>query len=45
MSIIHRAISTHIVNKAGFTNKQAKTGAVTLRISDYPLVRSVCPKQ
>ena len=30
MQIIHRAISTHIVNKAGFTNKQAKTGAVTL---------------
>jgi ribosomal protein S27E len=26
MSIIHRAISTHIVNKAGFSNKQAKTG-------------------
>ena len=30
MQIIHRAISTHIVNKAGFTNKQSKTGAVTL---------------
>lgn len=30
MQIIHRAISTHIVNKAGFTTKQAKTGAVTL---------------
>lgn len=30
MQIIHRAISTHIVNKAGFSNKQAKTGAVTL---------------
>jgi len=30
MAIIHRAISTHLVNKAGFTNKQAKTGAVTL---------------
>jgi hypothetical protein len=30
MQIIHRAISTHIANKAGFTNKQAKTGAVTL---------------
>jgi len=30
MQIIHRAISTHIVNKAGCTNKQAKTGAVTL---------------
>ena len=29
-SIIHRAISIHIVNKAGFSNKQAKTGAVTL---------------
>jgi ribosomal protein S27E len=30
MQIIHRAISTHIVNKAGFINKQAKTGAVRL---------------
>jgi hypothetical protein len=30
MQIIHRAISTHIVNKAGFTTKQANTGAVTL---------------
>jgi hypothetical protein len=30
MGIIHRAISTHIVNRAGFTTKQAKTGAVTL---------------
>ena len=30
MSIIHRAISTHIVGFAGFSNKQAKTGAVTL---------------
>ena len=30
MQIIHRAISTLIVNKAGLTNKQAKTGAVTL---------------
>jgi ribosomal protein S27E len=30
MRIIHRAISTYIVNKAGFTNKQAQTGAVTL---------------
>ncbi len=30
MQIIHLAISTHIVNKAGLTNKQAKTGAVTL---------------
>jgi hypothetical protein len=30
MQITHRAISSHIVNKAGFTNKQAKTGAVTL---------------
>jgi ribosomal protein S27E len=29
MRIIHRAISTHIVNKAGFSNKQAKAGAVT----------------
>ena len=28
--IIHRAISTYIVNRAGFSNKQAKTGAVTL---------------
>jgi ribosomal protein S27E len=30
MSILHRAISTHSVNKAGFTNQQAKTGAVNL---------------
>ena len=30
MGIIHRAISTHIVNRAGFSNKHAKTGAVTL---------------
>ena len=30
MGIIHRAISTHIVSRAGFTNKQAKTGAVTI---------------
>lgn len=30
LGIIHRAISTHIVNRAGFSNKQAKTGAVTL---------------
>lgn len=30
MGIIYRAISTHIVNTAGFSNKQAKTGAVTL---------------
>jgi hypothetical protein len=30
MEIIHRAISTHIMSRAGFTNKQAKTGAVTL---------------
>ena len=30
MGIIHRAISTHIVNRAGFSNKQTKTGAVTL---------------
>ena len=30
MQIIHRAISTYIVNKAGFSNKHAKTGAVTL---------------
>jgi hypothetical protein len=30
MQIIHRGISTYIVNKAEFTNKQAKTGAVTL---------------
>ncbi|MGK0371913.1 MAG: hypothetical protein ACJAW1_002157 [Glaciecola sp.] len=28
--IIHRAISTHIVSQAGFSNQQAKTGAVTL---------------
>ena len=30
MQLIHRTISTHIINKAGFTNKQAKIGAVTL---------------
>jgi hypothetical protein len=30
MGIIYRAISTHIVSRVGFTNKQAKTGAVTL---------------
>jgi hypothetical protein len=30
MGIVHRAISTHIVSKAGFSNKQAKTGAATL---------------
>lgn len=30
MQIIHRAILTHIVNKAGFSNKQAETSAVTL---------------
>jgi hypothetical protein len=30
MQITHRAISTHIVSQAGFTNKQAKTGAVTI---------------
>lgn len=30
MGIIHRAISTHIVNRAGFSNKQAMTGAVML---------------
>ncbi len=30
LGIIHRAISTHVVGQAGFSNKQAKTGAVTL---------------
>jgi hypothetical protein len=30
IGIIHRAISTHIVNRAVFSNKQAKTDAVTL---------------
>ncbi len=30
MGIIHRAISTHTVNRAGFSNKQAKTGVVTI---------------
>ena len=30
MWIIHRAISTHIVNRVGFTNKKANTGAVTI---------------
>jgi hypothetical protein len=29
MAIIHRAISTHVVSSAGFSNKQAKAGAVT----------------
>ena len=35
MQIIHRAISTYIVNKAGFSNKQAKSGAVTLIQRDF----------
>ena len=30
MSIIHRAISTQIVGCAGFSNKQVKTGAISL---------------
>ncbi|MFT4654926.1 MAG: ribosomal protein S27E [Patiriisocius sp.] len=30
IGIIHRAISTHIVSKGGFSNKQTKTGAVAL---------------
>jgi ribosomal protein S27E len=30
MSIVHRAISTYIIQRAGFVNKHAKTGAVTL---------------
>jgi hypothetical protein len=30
MGILHRAISTHIVSRSGFSNKQAKTGAVKL---------------
>ena len=29
MQIIHRAISTDIINRAGYLKKQAKTGAVT----------------
>jgi hypothetical protein len=37
MGIVHRAISTYIVSKAGFSNKQAKTGPATLiqRIARY----------
>ena len=30
MGIIHHAISTHIVSRAGFSNKQAKKEPVTL---------------
>lgn len=30
MVIIYRAISTHIVSRGGFSNKHAKTGAVTI---------------
>ena len=30
MSIVHRAISTYIIQRAGFANKHAKTGAITL---------------
>ena len=39
MQIIHRAISTGIVQKAGFSNQQAKTGAgasVSYRIAIGP---------
>jgi hypothetical protein len=34
---MHRAIPTHIANKAGFTNKKAKAGEVRL-----PLLRGLC---
>ncbi|GAC30385.1 hypothetical protein GPAL_3539 [Glaciecola pallidula DSM 14239 = ACAM 615] len=30
MAIVYHAISTHIVNRAGVSNKQVNTGAVTL---------------
>jgi hypothetical protein len=30
MGTIYRAISTHIDSRAGFSNKQHKTGAVTI---------------
>lgn len=30
LSIVYRAIATHLIKKAGFTNKTARTGAVTL---------------
>jgi hypothetical protein len=30
LGIIDRAISTHIMSRVDFTNKQAKTGAVTI---------------
>ncbi len=30
LAIVYRAIATHLINKAGFTRKTARTGAVTL---------------
>lgn len=30
LGIVYRAIATHLIKKAGFTNKAAHTGAVTL---------------
>ncbi len=30
LGIVHRAISTHLIHKAGFTREFAQTGAVTL---------------
>jgi hypothetical protein len=30
LGIVYRVIATHLVNKAGFTRKTARTGAVTL---------------
>lgn len=44
MGIIHCAMSTHIVSKGCFSNKQAKTGAVTLiqrTQFEYPLPHAV----
>ena len=30
LGIVYRVISTHLINKAGFTRKTAQTGAVTM---------------
>jgi hypothetical protein len=30
LGIVYRCIATHLIKKAGFTNKTARTGAVTL---------------
>lgn len=32
MDIVYRSITTHLIKKAGFTNKTAHTGAVTLPV-------------